>query len=315
MNLYHTRIGTIGLCLLCALSRGTGAQLLEEETYSGPPWYQIEIIVFEHNMQSGDGKNPETWPRDLLLIYPPNSQYIYSAEDIDTLEKRFGNSSQSDNNPWQTLLARQYYGELPFVELGGDIEQLSRELRAIDAERDMRVLLHKVWRQPLVDRDHAPATLMFGGARYDQRYELQGTVTLSVSRYLHIETNLWFTRFEVNLGQDDSYWPKLPDLPEKFPTRDGSDLLSNQPNMEAGDISEPWRQNYHFNLQTPTSDNKLNFGQSPEEPQNQYAVVKIVKFEQSRRMRSGELHYLDHPRLGLLVRVDAYEKKKPGNNN
>ncbi len=32
-----------------------------------------------------------------------------------------------------------------------------------------------------------------------------------------------------------------------------------------------------------------------------------VPLRQSRRMRSGELHYLDHPRLGILVRVTPVE--------
>ena len=29
-----------------------------------------------------------------------------------------------------------------------------------------------------------------------------------------------------------------------------------------------------------------------------------IRFKQSRRMRSGELHYLDHPKLGVIVRID-----------
>jgi len=35
------------------------------------------------------------------------------------------------------------------------------------------------------------------------------------------------------------------------------------------------------------------------------------RLAESRRMRSGELHYLDHPLFGLLVRVDRYEPPAP----
>ncbi|WJW76760.1 CsiV family protein [Thiohalobacter sp. IOR34] len=35
--------------------------------------------------------------------------------------------------------------------------------------------------------------------------------------------------------------------------------------------------------------------------------LREVRMQQSRRMRSGELHYLDHPRFGVLVRVTPYE--------
>ena len=31
-----------------------------------------------------------------------------------------------------------------------------------------------------------------------------------------------------------------------------------------------------------------------------------VRTNQSRRMRSDEVHYIDHPRLGILVRIDPY---------
>jgi hypothetical protein len=34
------------------------------------------------------------------------------------------------------------------------------------------------------------------------------------------------------------------------------------------------------------------------------AAGGFMKLSQSRRMRSGELHYLDHPKLGILVRID-----------
>ena len=37
----------------------------------------------------------------------------------------------------------------------------------------------------------------------------------------------------------------------------------------------------------------------PSDLQRPYAELK-----QSRRMRSGELHYFDHPLFGLLVRID-----------
>ena len=33
----------------------------------------------------------------------------------------------------------------------------------------------------------------------------------------------------------------------------------------------------------------------------------LFRLTQTRRMRSGELHYLDHPLFGLLVQVRPYE--------
>jgi hypothetical protein len=39
----------------------------------------------------------------------------------------------------------------------------------------------------------------------------------------------------------------------------------------------------------------------------EYGYRHAVLLEQRRRLRSGELHYIDHPLLGLLIRVSRYE--------
>jgi hypothetical protein len=37
-------------------------------------------------------------------------------------------------------------------------------------------------------------------------------------------------------------------------------------------------------------------------PENKYQVDEVVLNNQSRRMRSYETHYIDHPRFGILIR-------------
>ena len=39
-------------------------------------------------------------------------------------------------------------------------------------------------------------------------------------------------------------------------------------------------------------------------PQSSATAVPYMQLKQARTMRSGELHYLDHPRMGILVRID-----------
>src|SRR5690606_28060857 len=64
--------------------------------------------------------------------------------------------------------------------------------------------------QPMSSPDKAPALILHGGKRYGDHYELQGYITLSVSRFLHIQTDLWLSGFSVNHGQDIGHWPQLP---------------------------------------------------------------------------------------------------------
>ena len=37
-------------------------------------------------------------------------------------------------------------------------------------------------------------------------------------------------------------------------------------------------------------------------------LSQVIPMKQSRRMRSKELHYIDHPMLGILVRVTPIEE-------
>ena len=45
----------------------------------------------------------------------------------------------------------------------------------------------------------------------------------------------------------------------------------------------------------------------PEQVDSAFLVRQIVTLKQSRRMRSGEVHYLDHPRLGVLIQVQSHK--------
>ncbi|MAT64797.1 MAG: hypothetical protein CMN57_04050 [Gammaproteobacteria bacterium] len=43
-------------------------------------------------------------------------------------------------------------------------------------------------------------------------------------------------------------------------------------------------------------------------------VYQPIRMQQSRRMRSNELHYLDHPRLGVIARITPVEAAEPSEN-
>jgi hypothetical protein len=41
--------------------------------------------------------------------------------------------------------------------------------------------------------------------------------------------------------------------------------------------------------------------------EKRYVTDRVVSMRQHRKMRSSELHYLDHPLLGLLIQITPYE--------
>lgn len=281
-----------------------------------PLWYQIEVIIFENRSANTYTPDPEVWPRNILIAYPTHSRYLLTPEELKALEAQEALAKEeairAGANP-DTLSLTQ---EKPFIDLGESVYQLTRQKRAIDAERDMRVLYHKVWRQPVGERENAPSIIVSGGNKYDSHYELEGSLTVSVSRYLHLDTDLWFTSFEANIGQEENWWPILPTPPVRLSSEADLNALyeagiNKSQSQQLKTTSPPWmsdsatNSSIHFGLGSQFDDQQ--FDDKTNADAHNYVVKEIIKLEQSRRMRSGELHYVDHPKLGLIIRIDNYK--------
>ena len=139
------------------------------------------------------------------------------------------------------------------------------------------LLYHNSWLQPVLTEDKAIPVLIQGGKRYDSNYELDGTITISRSRFLHITTDLWFTRFSPLIEdslQDDSLSSRL------MSPLDGRLAISPELRNNYPEVAD-WLSN-----------------------RSQYIPVHSHHLEQSRRMRSSTLHFIDHPQFGVLVRIE-----------
>jgi hypothetical protein len=195
---------------------GMPAQLWAADTL-----YQVEIIVFARD--SGDSED--------------------SLRSSDTLRY-----------PARTLTLGAE-GSGPFQALPATSLQLKREADALAQRRGMRVLSHQAWLWPSVPPAQAMAVAIGGGRQVGDHHELEGYIALSADHFLHIDTQLWLSRFG---GEDPGAGASpLPAVPGVVPA--------------AGE----------------------------EGP----AANRIFLLREQRRMRSGELHYFDHSRLGLLVQV------------
>jgi hypothetical protein len=223
-------------------------------------WYQVEVLVFARKSPASN----EYWRLDrqpdlnrAALILPDRDEPVLPdhVDDIDRHAGALGAWRVLDNSA------------LPLKDMA----------ERLDKAGD-RILLHRSWRQPIRERARAFPVLVEGGNTVPMirpeaessaalpvtgmdasgafatlpaldlsdepeavQRELQGALRFHLSRFLHVESNLWF-------------------------------------NTTSADGRRFW-----------------------------------VRIDQSRRMRSEELHYLDHPLFGLLIRVTPWkhpEQKK-----
>lgn len=207
-----------------------------------PPWYEIELIIYaNHNATAVDS---ELWPDDPGL---PNR--------LNTVSLDF--NSVTGSEAIQPVAYRQLPDDL--LQLTDIYSKLAKRRGSIEP------LLHLAWRQQVESRESAqslylvlPADQARVGAGLPDQIELprlEGSIKVSVKRYLHIDFDMVTRR-----------------------------LITPSPTAMRND----------FNALTPLS-----------------PYYQAYRTQTHRRMRSNELHYLDHPLIGALITARRFEPVEP----
>ena len=294
--------------LLCALL-GSPAVLADNKDENDIPWYQIEVIVFANI--SKNGLYSETWPQSPKLH---NSEVIElkHADDTAFANQKVPNFTAGANTP------------VPYELLDRSQLQLVPIEKKMKASKNYRPLLHIAWRQPTVDPDKATPVYIYDGVdlprnvlqktsqvdtqsqgRFSQipvgtyTYDssqygqivpvsqtdlengpnlvpFSGTLKLGVSRYLHVEVDL---KYRTKIMKEEVV-PIAPD-----------------PNFTEGN-------SFQRTLALTQAENN-----NQTRVRRREALQTFYLYE-TRKMRSKELHYIDHPMFGVIVRVIPYEIPK-----
>lgn len=281
-------------CLLALLSFTIDAAAQQTEPADASRWYQIEVFIYANNNPAA--AREEVWPRELGLKYHEPLAVLTELDEqlAEAQEAAAVNSGPNLLADRSTAAPEAVVMPVPLLVLDKEQQQLNRIANNILRQADFRPLFHKAWRQPLTDRKNSEQIIILGGEQFDQHYELEGTISISVERYLHITTNLWFSTFTSNVGDNENLWPVLPAIPVTQANTQSDTTLENPDFFAAEPFSNSFSLGSEFQALTG----------------NQYSVERTVTLRQHRRMRSNELHYLDHPLLGLLIKITPYEITK-----
>lgn len=302
-----TRPALLGIsALLAALSWNTTAQVEEEIR-----WYQIEVAILTQPANAQLAASAEIFRKDVTLNYGNNTETLRSISDAYTerLRTETGTNLSGDNNtgeqdselvPLDTIdeaEIAELLAHTPFVKLPEAMRGLNETIAAMVKRNRQRVLFHEAWRQPLSEPETAPAIIISGGDVFDKDQELSGTLSFGASRYLHVNTNLWFVEFASNFGQSDQEWPIIPTPPNEAASIIKDTEINLSAGLEQGSNADIWQQ-YETLAQDSAYQRDAN---------RPYIVTSVATLQQNRRMRSGEVHYIDHPKIGILIFVTPYE--------
>ncbi len=250
-------------------------------------YYDVEVILFE-NLDPA-ARQSEIWPESVELV--PDDRTIEIGQ------------------PWPGPFPDEYEPRLSFKPLPAGAYQLNEQARKIDESPTRRVLLHTAWRQPGMPQDtalkvhlqrHIPAgpepmaepemategessPASISGIPPEEG-DLEGLIQVMLARYLHVKANIVFR-------------PKLPEpatLPEDVPEGFQPLPAATYDTMESPEIRG-------------ATGESGEFGDAEEPVVAEQRPVVYHLNQIRRRMRSRELHYLDHPVIGMLIRITPYE--------
>jgi len=242
-----------------------------------------------------------------------DSETILAKENIDSnseavspnIEALSPDFSDLEHDPEQDSITEELVStELrPYLFLAQAEHTLQEQADSLQKDKRFNVLFHQAWRQAPKALSETPALIISGGHQYGEHSELEGSIKLSIARYLHLNTNLWLSEFEPNYGQNtaqsvhsltDHVWPELPKVPKIEDSNENFGLSTNdlgwQASMKLNALSGG--DEYNAILAKP------------------YLTSNIVKLTQSRRMRSNEVHYVDHPKMGIIIKLTPFERPR-----
>ncbi|MGI2027183.1 CsiV family protein [Endozoicomonas acroporae] len=230
------------------------------------PWYQVDLVVFRYlNNDSG-----EAWPPVAGYRAPGN-----------IIKLQTHSADPDDSSPLFDIIepVKQSHPDVmrdAYIDLPANERILNSQVTALERNRNYQVITHKAWRMPVSARSGKRPIEIRAAISGQDNLLLNGTVSVSEERFLHVDIDLWLNRLSP-----ESLYSALSGNNYEQKT---SDVLA------ASDIG---------------SDNlvRLDDGSPP------LRITDNFQIKQRRRVRNvKEIQYIDSPEIGVLFKLTPYDR-------
>lgn len=290
----------------------TSALLLTSAVTQAEDRYRVEVILFAYLDENS--AREEHWPlleqraeEARLLAEAEREQDASNEASFDLIEAD-GNSDIADSELSPTAgtptdndnsVPSETDAVEPVILL--DDRLLEDAAARFIYRPDMHIVWHQAWLETLQDKDLAK------GHEVELTYEkenfrviVSGDLTLHRSRYLHVTPDLTVEQQIFTLPDPVALDTAATDVTTS------AEAVASQPltdTFAANRASIGMASDDTASRDTLVTAAVAEINNTP-----QWLPLRAADLNTSRRMRSGELHYLDHPLLGVLIQVDRYEE-------
>lgn len=308
--------------LVLGLLAATTALAQEEEKER---WYRVELLIFSH--ESSTASDSEQWNPTPSLAYPGQGRFLIDPQRVTDNLALYDATSTVDALGHQTLTIIPPPAEdedeakplaepepitpadeqqppdvvlattpSPFIQRPHSELEFRGKAAYMQRTGRYQTLFHETWVQPMVEQGRTLPIIIDRSGDTEAWPRLQGSVKLYLSRYLHLETNLW-------LNTSGSYLPQGWDMPAApLGTKSLTIIYPPEPEpdpeLETDLEPEPIDTGFFAPLEEQTAEQEILEPQGPV-----YPWRHAIALQQKRKMRSTEVHYIDHPMLGVVVKT------------
>lgn len=280
-------------------------------------WYEVEVVLFEH---PDNEKVNEDFSFDLSPI-KTNKSVDMLSQHLQLMGQNKCLSEKSKNNiinkalntynspvcadsidyialmdktpltlevPVQEGMATPYIIAPEELEFQSTINRLKRE--------GMTPLLHTGWRQPGLKERKAPSYRLFGGKNFSKQYDYFGNLKHTQSAYLDASNNTDDLNLFLNqVINSDSLDRSSVNSSINHAAHNNSEYPNETWQLDG--LLKVFLRGRYLNI-------KAEFNLRAEDRTNE--KLMNFHFNQFRRVISNEIHYFDHPKLGILIQIRRY---------
>jgi len=225
----------------------------------------------------------ERWFEVEVLLFQRNTSFEKISESLSD-ERLFLNTDNSismlnttgGTNP--VVISAQQFDKNGnnFILLDSSHLKLSAQRKKLAAHAGFKPVLHMAWQMPVKSNNSAKPIHLFAGknlglaSQSGGKWAVDGNFKVYLDHYLFIDSQFIVSQKTVRQQIKG----------QAAPVQD-SNILESENGVEIIDL----------NRKADTLGN------------TQKMVIKQALFDQRRRLRSEEIHYLDHPQMGIIVQI------------
>ena len=275
----------LGAALAGALVAGLVSFAATTPAAAATRWYHVEVVLF------AQGADDDAWRRNDWREEGPPALAKNTVELLPGLDADGRPAGSNRRHAFRTLPPSA-------LDLGAVVDRLDRS-------NDYRVLLHVGWNQPGFSDDEAPAVHLgtLGAlAGSEERTagpgwgDVEGAIRFWRRRFLHVDVDLSFGDIEAWRERKEGAPPAAarPGGESAVPGLTTAGPRTGTPALPAEDSAGPAGGSAAEDDEPETDARRVAGADEP---------LRVARLTRSLRLRSGRLHYIDHPLFGVLLVV------------